>query len=423
MESIHEYGTDNQKQEGFVDGSIQRPTTRIKEQQQWDRCNTLVKTWLLGLMSKKIFGSVVHYKNASDMWLELQERFSHTNTVQLFNIENAIHGCVQGTGFVTGFFTRLKILWDERDALCGVPPCSCDAATKIKAYMENQKTMKFLMGLNDNYDAVRSNAVAIDPLPNAEASNGKIIAQPEAVAFTVKKGGRDLDAGKFEVRCEKCNMTNHRTKNCRAHLKCNFCGGKGQSYDYCRRRKAAMEEEQRNSRGNHVASMYDRRLDGNNFPFSQEECKELIELLNKNKATKVNHAGNVSNYDELSGKAFSTTQNGKKNVWILDSGTSDHIVYAPSLLTSLKPVHNRFVKLPDGTTAQVTHIGKDLRLEEMIGTGTEREGLYCLNPIQKGTCNSVHRQTPNLWHQRLGHLSTKVSMLFPFSTNKSCDEN
>lgn len=188
-----------------------------------------------------------------------------------------------------------------------------------------------------------------------------------------------------------------------------------------------MEGEQGSSKGNHVASMYDKRFDGNNFPFSQEECKELVELLNKNKAAKVNHAGNVSNYDELSGKAFSNTQNGKKNVWILDSGASDHIVYAPSLLTSLKPVYNRFVKLPDGTTAQVTHIGKvvftphfilhnvlcvpffylnlislsklaldsfyitiflrhfcfiqDLRSGEMIGTGSEREDLYCLNPI------------------------------------------
>lgn len=66
---------------GFVDGSIQRPTTKIEEQQQWDRCNTLVKTWLLGSMSKEIFGSVVHCKTARDMWLELHERFSHTNTV------------------------------------------------------------------------------------------------------------------------------------------------------------------------------------------------------------------------------------------------------------------------------------------------------------------------------------------------------
>lgn len=79
--------------------------------------------------------------------------------------------------------------------------------------MENQKTIKFLMGLNDNYAALRSNTVAIDPLPSvnkayamvlrhekqAEASNRKTLAQPEATAFAVRKGERDFDAGKFQL--------------------------------------------------------------------------------------------------------------------------------------------------------------------------------------------------------------------------------
>lgn len=52
----------------------------------------------------------------------------------------------------------------------------------------------------------------------------------------------------------------------------------------------------------------------------------------------------------------------------------------------------------------------------------EREGLYCLDQIQQGTCNSVHSQAQTLfWYQRLGHSSSYVSSLFPFSANKACD--
>ncbi|XP_062017256.1 uncharacterized protein LOC133733598 [Rosa rugosa] len=109
---------------GFVDGSIPRPTNRVEEALQWQRCDTLVKTWLLGSMSKEISGSVIHCKTARDMWLELQERFSHTNTVQLFNIENAIHDTEQSNGTVTSYFTKLKSLWDERDAIYEIPACS-----------------------------------------------------------------------------------------------------------------------------------------------------------------------------------------------------------------------------------------------------------------------------------------------------------
>ncbi|XP_024163748.1 uncharacterized protein LOC112170640 [Rosa chinensis] len=316
-------------------------------------------------MSKEISGSVIDCKNARDMWLELQECFSHTNTIQLFNIENAIHECEKGTGSVTSFFTRLKSLWDERDAICEIPPCSCEARKELKSYMENQKTMKFLMGLNDNCAAIRSNTVAIDPLPTvnkaylmalrhekqAEASNGKPVIQPEAAIFAMKKGGRDLDLGDGEARCEKCHKTNHRTKNCRAHLKCTYFRWKDHTYDYCRRRKDAAEGGQGSSKGNHVVSIDDKKFDGINFPFSQEDCKQLVELLSKNKVATANQVGNIPNYEELSGKTYCFPQHGKASVCILDSGASDHIVCTPTFLTSLTIVHNRFVKLPDGTSA------------------------------------------------------------------------
>ncbi|XP_020412790.1 uncharacterized protein LOC109947272 [Prunus persica] len=102
----------------FVDGSIKEPSgDKPDELQQWKRCNNLVKTWLLGLMSKEIVSSVIHCKDASQMWLDLQELFSHVNTIQLFHIENEIHDCVQGSMTVSSYFTKLKSLWDEQDAL------------------------------------------------------------------------------------------------------------------------------------------------------------------------------------------------------------------------------------------------------------------------------------------------------------------
>ncbi|KAL6201405.1 hypothetical protein ACLB2K_025119 [Fragaria x ananassa] len=75
--------------------------------------------------------SVMHCKSARAVWLELQERFMQSNTVQLFNIENEIHGCEQGTDSVTTFFTKLKALWDERDALCDLSPCAYEECGKL----------------------------------------------------------------------------------------------------------------------------------------------------------------------------------------------------------------------------------------------------------------------------------------------------
>lgn len=102
-------------------------------------------------MSKPISGSVKNCKTSRDVWTDLQERFGQTNTVQLFNVENGIHACLQGSDSVTTYFTKLKSLWDERDVLCEMESCTCAGGVKMVEYIKNQKTMKFLMGLNEGY--------------------------------------------------------------------------------------------------------------------------------------------------------------------------------------------------------------------------------------------------------------------------------
>lgn len=90
-----------------------------------------------------------------------------------------------------------------------------------------------------------------------------------------------------------------------------------------------------------------KNLNGVNFLFSQETCKQFIDLFSKNKVATANQVGSIPNYEELSSKAFSLSQNIKQPIWILDSGASDHIVCNPTLFTSLESIHNRWVKLPD----------------------------------------------------------------------------
>ncbi|KAL6137183.1 hypothetical protein ACLB2K_062477 [Fragaria x ananassa] len=74
-------------------------------------------------------------------------------------ISCALQGCEKWNS-VTSFFTNLKALWDEKDALCTSTPCTCAAATEAATALETQRTMKFLMGLNDDYAAVICYGVA-----------------------------------------------------------------------------------------------------------------------------------------------------------------------------------------------------------------------------------------------------------------------
>lgn len=45
------------------------------------------------------------------------------------------------------------------------------------------------------------------------------------------------------------------------------------------------------------------------------------------------------------------------DIWVLDSGATDHIVCSKDLLTTITVVTQTVVELPNGETTRVTHIG------------------------------------------------------------------
>ncbi|CAH9054715.1 unnamed protein product [Cuscuta epithymum] len=83
------------------------------------------------------------------------------------------------------------------------------------------------------------------------------------------------------------------------------------------------------------------------------------------------------------------------------------------------------VTLPNGSVTFATHIGrvklgpKDLTLKTVIGAGERREGVYYLcgiGGLQASHVTGINSE--DLWHQRLGHPSSRVVRLLPVGLNK-----
>jgi hypothetical protein len=138
-------------------------------------------------MSKEIASSVIIFKDARQTWLDLQEQFSHVNVVQLFHVENEIHDYVQGNISIGSYLTKLKGLWDERDAFCTFPIGTCGLIKEVTAYLETQKTMKFLMGLNESYIDVCSNTLLQDPLTTVNKAYSLVFRHEKQLEVTAGK--------------------------------------------------------------------------------------------------------------------------------------------------------------------------------------------------------------------------------------------
>ncbi|XP_019260647.1 PREDICTED: uncharacterized protein LOC109238614 [Nicotiana attenuata] len=154
----------------FIDGTLTIPQIDSGLQRTWARCNDIVLSWLFNSLSMEIGESVLYPQSAKDLWSDLEDRFGQTNEAKLFQLQKELSVVVQGSSTVSTYFTKMKSLWDELDALktFSTCVCECEYGYKVKNSKAHQdeRLLQFLMGLNDIFIGVRKNILLSSPLPS-----------------------------------------------------------------------------------------------------------------------------------------------------------------------------------------------------------------------------------------------------------------
>ena len=95
------------------------------------------------------------------------------------------------------------------------------------------------------------------------------------------------------------------------------------------------------------------------------QCQQLMNLLNQHQIPHLSSTFTVGNLGILNPKhsVFSayvniaSHTNLKNHTWIIDIGATDHMISCSSMFTTITAVVSTHVKLPNGSIANVTHIG------------------------------------------------------------------
>lgn len=141
------------------------------------------------------------------------------------------HSSAKGIFIVTEYFTKLKELWDELNMYLVLPTCTCGAAKEFNKLLEEEKTHKFLMGLNPTkFENTRSNILQLEPLPNLNkvfAAVARDERQRQIAHETLPKPPVDAAAMKVTVgdrskpfnqpnrpKCTHCNKLGHEKSQC-----------------------------------------------------------------------------------------------------------------------------------------------------------------------------------------------------------------
>ncbi|XP_057983426.1 uncharacterized protein LOC131168151 [Malania oleifera] len=226
---------------GFVDGTISKPSkTSSVEYQQWNRCNNMI---------------------------DLKEHFSQFNGPRMYHPKQEIHNLVQGNTFVATYFTRLKLLWDELSSLQ-----SNLFKGDVAPYQQYQRTMKFLMGLNDSYGAICGQILLMDPLPMINHIYNLILQEDiqRNIQNTSPIDGVAL-AAKGILLAQKDGKP-----FCKPRPKCTYCNREGHIVDRCYFIQGLPSGSYKTSSSSkpcaHQVFSASNNLSTSNLPFTLDQC-------------------------------------------------------------------------------------------------------------------------------------------------------
>ncbi|KAI3707507.1 hypothetical protein L6452_26097 [Arctium lappa] len=404
---------------GFIDGSVVRSVDNDVLGKQWDRCNSVVLSWILNSISDDLFVSQVFSRVASEVWLELKETYDKIDGSVTFNLHKKINSL-------------------------------------------SQNGAHFLMGLDDAYVHIRSNILTTDPLPSVKAAFS-LVSQEEShrgvtrssdpkgqnTAFFGKATENKKKSGKPLLVCKHCGITGHTRERCYKLI------GFPKDFQFTKSKNSFKPAS------NNACSI-DTSASGQNSSKSltEDQITKLLSLLEHKQLENifVNMAGMFSVNMTKSTNSSSFSHRG----WIIDSGANQHMTSTVLCLENVVDISDLDLKVtqPNGDEAKINQIGnfrlndnvvlfdvlvirdfhvnllfvhkiaRDSKIfvgfdeykcylsphKKIMGTGSEQGGLYFFDCLLKGesfvslktNMSIVCCVSRQLWHSRLGHPADQV---------------
>ncbi|XP_071687535.1 uncharacterized protein [Rutidosis leptorrhynchoides] len=155
---------------GFITGDFKKNETDVVLGNQWEKCNAVVLSWILGSVSGELYNGQIYSKIAKNVWDELKETYDKVDGSVLFNLYQKINLITQNGTPVSEYYHKLNSLWKQYDTFVQLPACALTASKEFNDHTNLIKLMQFLMGLDDVYLPIRSNILMRDPLPSVKTA-------------------------------------------------------------------------------------------------------------------------------------------------------------------------------------------------------------------------------------------------------------
>ncbi|XP_069154520.1 uncharacterized protein [Solanum lycopersicum] len=403
---------------GFVNGDCPRPRSNDPSYRQWERCDNIVTSWILNSLSKEIADSVEYVQDSAELWKELEDRYEQINGAKLYQIQREINDLSQGSLDITGYYTKLKKLWEEISTLNAKAQCTCSCICGAKALThkaeQDRRLIQFLMGLNEMYTVIRGSILMMNPLPTM-AHAFSLLVQDEhqreikpsglfnAESTALYAGNIRPSSSTGNIRPPSSYKTNYAPNNSHGHSQlqykdrfCTHCNRTGHFAERCYQLHGYPAGSNTNQRNNSIprpnnflkGNQRSNRESGNSV-VANASCtpdfapgKRTDEEMYNVSLTKDQYGhvqGILQQFHKKNENEGSNTNSNLASGPSTDfAGASSHMTFNISLLHNITLLpYALLVALPNGYKVKVTQAPS---MKRPLVIGSAEEGLYFLCP-------------------------------------------
>jgi hypothetical protein len=269
---------------GFVNGSLPIPLDLPDSDPlsfSWCRCNNMVLSWLINSVSKEIAAIIIYIDSATDMWTDLQDRFSQLNGLRIFQIQQNMSSLSQNNDSVSTYFTALKGLWDELDNHQPLPCCTCGAMKILQAKHQRQYVYQFLMELNESFSHIRGQILLIDLLPPMNKVFSLVLQEERQPSLSVSSLSFNQSTtallSKTVPPTQNRFVNNKGNSTRKDHPTCSHCGLTSHTMEKCYRLHG-FPPGFKFTKGKNTSHATNQVSDGDvpQLPITYEQCQQLM---------------------------------------------------------------------------------------------------------------------------------------------------
>ncbi|GAU23268.1 hypothetical protein TSUD_281610 [Trifolium subterraneum] len=327
----------------FINGSLPRPPDEDRDSIAWNRCNTMVMSWLNNSVDPKISQSILWMDTASEIWKELKERFYQGDVFRISDIQEEIYTLKQESSCHDHF----------------------QAIVKMREYKDSDQVIRFLKGLNDNYSAQeRQSLILVDESKILAASGynsyGRGSSSSRGRGDHGGKPSHGRGRGKGNKVCTYCGMTNNIVDEC----------FKKHGFPPHMQQRGMVNNCQTNTNEEDSKSIaYEEDngdMDTGKLVFTPDQHKALLALLQNSSNVPIHSMNHITSQPSTSTGILCTIPliSEPNDSFIIDTGATNHDTLSKRMIGAAKMHHGLYVlttpltspvSLPDKQPCQASH--------------------------------------------------------------------